>query len=91
MKKVFLSILVLALVFTNMVFAAGQTEGATKQTTVKLSIPDPANSSVGTFANKFAELVADKTDGSVKIEVYPDGVLFGRDQNAAINMLEDGG
>jgi tripartite ATP-independent transporter DctP family solute receptor len=91
MKKVILSLLVLALVFTNTAFAAGQAEEATKQTTVKLSIPDPANSSVGTFANKFAELVADKTGGSVNIEVYPDGVLFGRDQNAAINMLEDGG
>jgi tripartite ATP-independent transporter DctP family solute receptor len=91
MKKVILSLLMLALVFTNTAFAAGQTETATKQTTVKLSIPDPANSSVGAFANKFAELVADKSGSSVKFEVYPDGVLFGRDQNAAINMLEDGG
>jgi len=91
MKKIALSLLVLALVFTNVAFAAGQQETTEKQTTIKLSIPDPANSSVGSFAKVFAEKVAEKTNGNVTIEVYPDGVLFGRDQNAAINMLEDGG
>lgn len=91
MKKIALSLLVLALVFTNVAFAAGQQEATKKQTTIKLSIPDPANSSVGSFAKVFAEKVAEKTNGNVTIEVYPDGVLFGRDQNAAINMLEDGG
>jgi len=59
--------------------------------TVKLSIPDPENSSVGSFAKKFAELSSEKTNGKVNVEVYADGVLFGGDQNAAINMLEDGG
>jgi tripartite ATP-independent transporter DctP family solute receptor len=91
MKKIVLAIMVLTLVFANVAFAAGQQEEATAQKTVKLSIPDPANSSVGMFAKVFSEKVAEKTDGKVNIEVYPDGVLFGRDQNAAINMLEDGG
>ncbi|MBN2860118.1 MAG: DctP family TRAP transporter solute-binding subunit [Sphaerochaetaceae bacterium] len=89
MKKAVLVMIVLSLVFSSAVFAAGAQES--EQTTVKLSIPDPANSSVGMFADKFAELVAEKTGSSVVVEVYPDGVLFGRDQNAAINMLEDGG
>ena len=55
MKKIALSLLVLALVFTNVAFAAGQQETTEKQTTIKLSIPDPANSSVGSFAKVFAE------------------------------------
>lgn len=89
MKKIGLILLILSLVLVQAVFAEAQKE--MKQTTIKLSIPDPATSSVGMFANKFAELVGQKTSGNVKIEVFPDGVLFGRDQNAAINMLEDGG
>ncbi len=91
MKKTLLIIVVLSLVFTSAVYAAGQQESSARRTTVKLSIPDPANSSVGMYAKVFSEKVAEKTGGSVKIEIFPDGVLFGRDQNAAINMLEDGG
>jgi TRAP-type transport system periplasmic protein len=91
MRKTVLAIMILALMFSNLAFAEGQKEDGSKQTTIKLSIPDPANSSVGMFAKVFSEKVAEKTNGNVKVEVFPDGVLFGRDQNAAINMLEDGG
>ncbi len=94
MKKLLSLLFVVSLVFTP-VFANGTSEsGDSKQQetrTVKLSIPDPAKSSVGSFAEKFAELASEKTNGAVNVEVYADGVLFGGDQNSAINMLEDGG
>jgi TRAP-type transport system periplasmic protein len=60
------------------------------QTALRLAVPDPADSSVGRAATRFAELVNEKTGGEVTIQVFPDGVLFGKDQNAAINQLGSG-
>lgn len=57
---------------------------------LRLAVPDPAQSSVGQAATRFAELVDEKTDGEVTLQVFPDGVLFGGDQNAAINQLGSG-
>jgi len=67
-------------------FAAGQ-----PTITVKLAVGDPINSSVGVTARHFADAVLERTASRVKVQVYPDGTLFGGDQNAAINMVEDGG
>lgn len=57
---------------------------------LRLAVPDPAQSSVGQAASRFAELVEQKTDGEVTFQVFPDGVLFSGDQNAAINQLGSG-
>lgn len=73
------------------VSASGQQEGGSVETvTVKLGVGDPAQSSVGVTAEHFAELVDKATNGTVQVDVFPDGVLFGGDQNAAVNMVEDG-
>jgi tripartite ATP-independent transporter DctP family solute receptor len=63
---------------------------AAAETSLRMAVPDPIGSSVGRAATRFAELVTEKTDGEVVIEVFPDGVLFGGDQNAAINQLGSG-
>jgi len=63
---------------------------AQSTTTFRLAHGDPASSSVGVTATKFAELAAAKTQGRVTIQVHPDGVLFGGDQNAAVNQLGAG-
>lgn len=63
---------------------------ALAEVSLRLAVPDPAASSVGRAATRFAELVAEKTNGEVAVEVFPDGVLFGGDQNAAINQLGSG-
>ena len=68
----------------------GLTCAAAAETALRMAVPDPIGSSVGRAATRFAELVADKTGGEVTIEVFPDGVLFGGDQNAAINQLGSG-
>lgn len=69
---------------------AGVTTIASAQTTLRLAVPDPIGSSVGRAATRFAELVEEKTGGEVTFEVFPDGVLFGGDQNAAVNQLGSG-
>ncbi|WP_207481813.1 DctP family TRAP transporter solute-binding subunit [Arenibaculum pallidiluteum] len=58
--------------------------------TLRLAVADPATSSVGQAATRFADLVKEKTGGEVAITVFPDGILFGNDQNAAINQLGAG-
>ncbi|MDP2083502.1 MAG: DctP family TRAP transporter solute-binding subunit [Pseudotabrizicola sp.] len=63
---------------------------ALAETQLRMAVPDPAESSVGRAATRFAELVSEKTGGAVVIQVFPDGILYGKDQNAAINQLGSG-
>jgi tripartite ATP-independent transporter DctP family solute receptor len=65
-------------------------QAALAETQLRMAVPDPAESSVGQAATRFAELVAEKTGGEVVIQVFPDGILYGKDQNAAINQLGSG-
>lgn len=67
----------------------GATAGA-PTTTIRLGVGDPAASSVGVTAKHFADKVAEVSGGKVKVETYPDGTLFGGDQNAAVNLLGNG-
>lgn len=69
---------------------SGLASGASAETSLRMAVADPIGSSVGRAATRFAELVAEKTGGEVTIEVFPDGVLFGGDQNAAVNQLGSG-
>jgi tripartite ATP-independent transporter DctP family solute receptor len=57
---------------------------------LRMAVADPAGSSVGLAASRFAEIVKEKTGGDVDIKVFPDGLLFGKDQNAAVNQLGAG-
>lgn len=57
---------------------------------LRLAIGDPIISTVAIGAQKFAEIVSEKTNGNVELEIFPDGILFGGDQNAAVNLLGDG-
>ena len=69
----------------------GATGGAgAASTTVRLGLGDPAASSMGVSAKHFADKVAELSDGKVKVETFPDGTLFGGDQNAAVNLLGNG-
>jgi len=59
-------------------------------TTLRIAIPDPIGSSVGRAATEFAKFVSEDTGGEVTLQVFADGILFGKDQNAAINQLGSG-
>ena len=63
---------------------------ASAATTLRLAIPDPADSSVGRAAAEFAKRTDSLTAGNVKFQLFADGVLFGKDQNAAVNQLGSG-
>ena len=70
--------------------AALRPRRARAATELRLAFADPASSSVGQAAARFAELVQQHTQGAVTITTFPDGVLFGGDQNAAVNQLGGG-
>jgi TRAP-type transport system periplasmic protein len=58
--------------------------------TLTLSTPDPDNSEITVAANKFAELVAAKTNGELTIKVFPNGTLYGGDPSGAVKQLAGG-
>ncbi|NGN42895.1 DctP family TRAP transporter solute-binding subunit [Mesorhizobium sp. CGMCC 1.15528] len=58
--------------------------------TLTLSTPDPDGSEITVAANKFAELVAAKTNGEVTVKVFPNGTLYGGDPSAAVKQLAGG-
>jgi TRAP-type transport system periplasmic protein len=58
--------------------------------TIRLGVGDPATSSVGVAAQHFADLVKEESDGRIDVQVFPDGTLFGGDQNAAVNQVQSG-
>ncbi|HZG71921.1 MAG TPA: DctP family TRAP transporter solute-binding subunit [Chondromyces sp.] len=51
-------------------------EGLSKQVTIRFSHVVAENTPKGLAAQKFAELVSKKTNGKVKVEVYPNGILY---------------
>lgn len=77
-----------ALALLSSVSLSGAAEA--QEYSFRMAIGDPIISTVAIGAEKFAEIVTEKTDGDVEIEIFPDGILFGGDQNAAVNQLGDG-
>lgn len=67
-----------------------ETSSDVEELDFNIAIGDPADSSVGVTAEHFAEELEAQSDGAVTAQVHPDGVLFGGDQNAAVNQLQDG-
>lgn len=87
-KKLLAFVASAALVLTGCGSGSSAEEG--EEVTIRLAVGDPAQSSVGVAAQHFADLVSQKTDGRVEVKVYPDGTLFGGDQNAAVNQVQSG-
>ena len=82
---------VVLLIITSIMANCSSSLASTGKTIkVKLGVGDPIHSSVGVTAQHFAKEVDKATEGKVKVEVFADGVLFGGDQNAAVNMVQDG-
>jgi tripartite ATP-independent transporter DctP family solute receptor len=69
----------------------GTTAAPTEKTIeFTLSTPDPDTSSITVAANEFAKKVLEKSNGSIKIKVYPNGSLYGADPSAAVKQLGSG-
>ncbi len=77
MKKYLIAVLVLALVSTTMIWANGDTEkaGSNDVIELKLGLNDPNTSNYYKGAMAIADNVAAKTNGRIKITVFPSGGL----------------
>lgn len=70
--------------------ATGGGEAGGDNVSIRLGVGDPAQSAVGVAAQHFADTVSENSDGRIEVEVFPDGTLFGGDQNAAVNQVQSG-
>lgn len=98
--KTFLSTFIFIFLFFMFVFFIGighhkdsnsipfdyEQEGLNKQIVINFSHVVAENTPKGQAAERFAKLVAEKTKGKVKVEVFPNGVLYaeGEEVNALI-------
>jgi len=89
MKKVF-TVLMLVLLMTGMVFANGSSEATGSSGVIKLKLAEnqSANNPVSQAMLKFADLVKEKTGGSVEVEVYLDAQLG--NENETIDQVQAG-
>lgn len=68
-------------------------EGLNDQIVINFSHVVAENTPKGLAANKFAELVEEKTDGTIQVEVYPNSILYSDDeelraiQNGDVQMI----
>ena len=58
--------------------------------TLRLSTPDPDTASITVAARELAKVVEQKSGGTIKIEVFPNGTLYGADPSAAVKQLGAG-
>lgn len=85
MKKRMSWLLICALLITMLAGCGGQTGSATpgtdeeKSFTLKFSDQNAEDTSTNIWAKKFAELVFEKTDGTVTVEIYPNASLSAYD------------
>jgi C4-dicarboxylate-binding protein DctP len=68
---------------------SGSAALAADPTVIKFSHVVAENTPKGQMANKFKELVEEKTDGAVIVEVYPNSQLFGDDKVLEAMLLGD--
>ena len=69
---------------------SGDSNSGEEKVTFNLSTPDPDVASVSVAAKEFAKVVSEKSNGSIEIEVHPNGTLYGGDPSAAVKQLGAG-
>ena len=92
-KKILTLGLSIMLGASMLVGCSGGGEGGSSEEkiTLKMSVTTADQSSWTQGANKFAELVAEKTDGKVEVKVFPNEQLSGGNQSKGVEMLKSGG
>jgi tripartite ATP-independent transporter DctP family solute receptor len=86
--------LLLAVMLTAVLFAGCSSSsskgGDSKPVVLKMSVTTADSSTWTKGAQKFAELVKQKTNGKVEVKVYPNEQLSGGNQGKGIEMLRSG-
>jgi tripartite ATP-independent transporter DctP family solute receptor len=70
--------------------SAENSSSAIKVTELKFDMPVPITSSWGVGAQRFSELLAEKTAGKYQLKIFPNSQLAGGSQAQALQMLQAG-
>ena len=69
----------------------GGAEGSVdKKVTLNVSVPDPDNSYIYAAAAQFKALAEQYSNGSLELNIFPNGTLYGGDGNAAVSSVGNG-
>lgn len=92
LKKIVALATSMALVGSLLVGCGGSTtsSGGAEKVRLKMSVTGSDSSTWTKGAQKFAEIVKEKTNGEVEIKVYPNEQLSGGNQGKGIEMLRNG-
>lgn len=90
MKKLLALLTIVVLVFSLAACGGGGGDKAAKATKLKMSITGGEQSTWTEGAKKFAELVKEKTDGQIEVDIFPNEQLSGGNQAKGIEMLTQG-
>lgn len=90
-KKLLVLMLSLILVSSLLVGCSQGTSSSSKETIhLKMSVTASDTSTWAKGAEKFAELVKERTNGEIQISVYPNEQLSGGNQSKGVEMLSSG-
>jgi len=94
LKKLLVLMLSLVLISTFVVGCSGKTSstggGSEEPIRLKMSVTASDSSTWAKGAEKFAELVKERTNGQILISVYPNEQLSGGNQSKGVEMLSSG-
>lgn len=79
-----------AALLSILALCSGTSTATAKTTTLKMSHATPRSSTWHQGAEKFAEVVKEKTSGKYDIKIYPNDELSGGNQAASIELLQTG-
>lgn len=74
-RKVFCILLVVLLPLLMTIGCSTDSESADKKVVLKYAHPNAPDTTVGRFADGFAKLVEERTEGRIKVEVFPNSEL----------------
>ena len=95
MSKKRIAIILSILILSTSLVACGNKDvdtggGKKDKVQLKMSVTSADGSTWTKGANKFAELVSEKTNGEVEVKVYPNEQLSGGNQGKGVEMLRNG-
>jgi len=70
--------------------ASGSTSASDPKVSFNVSVPDADNSYIYAAAMEFKSRVEEYSNGSIELNVFPNGSLYGGDGNAAISSVGNG-
>lgn len=89
-KHVIIALMLAVAIFATACGGGGGSSSSKDTIELKMSVTPPDSSTWVKGAEKFAELVKEKSDGKVNISIYPNEQLSGGNQSKGVEMVRNG-